>query len=360
MVRRTTKSMHRAYHNQLARRAIRGGAANFDDAEFFVSENPVRLRAPLVLISQVQRSGGTLLSQLFDAHPQLAAYPHELKQPFSTPDHWPPLDPEKGMHHNFQLLFDLNFPRLVRRGFVKGDRNPVRHPFLLISRIEYRVFQKLWEEEPPSTPRDIADHFFTAFFNGWLNYQGRLGEKRWMTAFAPRLAHPAESAAGFFDCYPDGRLIQIIRSPASWFASAKNHSKSGFEGKSVEHILSRWRVSAESMVRNRNEFGDKVILLRFEDLVGNTEPTMRALADMLSIDFDPVLLEPTFNGHEMRANSSFAVDQTGLIDAPLKREKTLSEDERRLIAEQCDAVYAGALESTLSVTPSSKRRRAHG
>ena len=40
--------------------------------------------SPLVLISQVQRSGGTLLSQLFDGHPELHAHPHELKIGYPT------------------------------------------------------------------------------------------------------------------------------------------------------------------------------------------------------------------------------------------------------------------------------------
>ena len=31
----------------------------------------VDVNVPLVLISQVQRSGGTLLSQLFDGHPEV-------------------------------------------------------------------------------------------------------------------------------------------------------------------------------------------------------------------------------------------------------------------------------------------------
>jgi hypothetical protein len=35
--------------------------------------------SPLVLISQIQRSGGSLLSQLLDGHPELDAHPHELK-----------------------------------------------------------------------------------------------------------------------------------------------------------------------------------------------------------------------------------------------------------------------------------------
>ncbi len=41
-------------------------------------ENLVPVREPVVLVSQVQRSGGTLLSRLFDAHPEIHAHPYEL------------------------------------------------------------------------------------------------------------------------------------------------------------------------------------------------------------------------------------------------------------------------------------------
>ena len=48
---------------------------------------------PLVLISQIQRSGGSLLSQLFDGHPEVHAHPHELKIGYPKKDTWlrPPL-----------------------------------------------------------------------------------------------------------------------------------------------------------------------------------------------------------------------------------------------------------------------------
>ena len=39
----------------------------------------VEVREPLVLISQIPRSGGTLLSQLFDGHPECHAHPGELE-----------------------------------------------------------------------------------------------------------------------------------------------------------------------------------------------------------------------------------------------------------------------------------------
>src|SRR5919198_369926 len=55
----------------------------------------VEVREPLVLVSQIQRSGGTLLSQLFDGHPQCHAHPGELHIGWPRKRYWPPLDLER-------------------------------------------------------------------------------------------------------------------------------------------------------------------------------------------------------------------------------------------------------------------------
>ena len=34
---------------------------------------------PLLMVSQIQRSGGSLMAQLFDGHPQLYAHPFEIQ-----------------------------------------------------------------------------------------------------------------------------------------------------------------------------------------------------------------------------------------------------------------------------------------
>lgn len=73
----------------------------------------------------------------------------------------------------------------------------------------------------------------------------------------------------------------------------------------------------------QSRFGDRVIVLRFEDLVGRTEQTMAVLARQLDIDFLPILMQPTFNGLPIVTNSSFAVDTFGVIADPLKRGTTL-------------------------------------
>ena len=47
----------------------------------FLTTNIIKnqeITAPVILISQIQRSGGTLLSQLFDRHKEICAYPNEL------------------------------------------------------------------------------------------------------------------------------------------------------------------------------------------------------------------------------------------------------------------------------------------
>jgi len=328
---------------QMVQRAFAGRTANADDFEAFVLGHPARLRAPLVLISQVQRSGGTLLSQLLDGHPAIAAHPQELKIGYPTERDWPAVDPALGAEQNFRMVYEINNIMLMKRGYTKGDHNPDRRRFFLVPRVQYRLFKHLYESAPPASRREILDHFFTAYFNAWLNYQGDLEEKRWISAFWPRLAHHETAVSGFFDSYPDGRLVQVIRDPKTWYPSAKRNKKSGLADKAPEEILSAWCASANSILRNRAAHGQKVIVLRFEDLVGDTERTMRKLAGDLGIAYDPVLCEPTFNGKSMRANSSFAVGTAGLIDDPLSRERTLTHEERRLIEERCGELYQQCL-----------------
>jgi len=341
--RRIYRFVVRRKRARMVRLAFAGRTANSADIEAFVLAHPVRLRAPLVLISQVQRSGGTLLSQLLDGHPAIAAHPQELKIGYPTEIDWPPLDPSLGPDRNFRMVYEMNNIMLMKRGYTKGDHNPDRRRFFLMPRVQSLLFHHLYDIAPPASRRDILDHFFTAYFNAWLNYQGDLEEKRWITAFWPRIAHHEIAVSEFFDSYPDGRLVHVIRDPKTWYPSAKGNKKSGLADKTTEEILSAWCTSANSMLRNSAAYGEKVIILRFEDLVSDTERTMRLLARELGIAYDPILSEPTFNGKSMRANSSFAVENSGMIDEPLLRENTLTQEERRLTEERCGELYQRCL-----------------
>ena len=373
VVRNSVRKMHHRYHIRAMNELVSGKTGNLDAITAFLRKRAVPLNLPLVLISQVQRSGGSLLSQLFDSHPALAAYPHELRFGFSQPDEWPPLNPRLGADENFQLMFDLKLSRLIRRGYVKGgdrifssDKGQLvkrRIPyfrFFLVSRVQYLVFKQLFESKPPKSSRDIFNYFFTGFFNAWLDYQGDLNDKKCITAFAPRLVNDEARAAAFFATYPDGRLIQIIRDPKTWLPSAKNHRKSILDGEKTSDLITMWIESAESMLRNKERYGDRVIILSFERLVGNTEQTMRRLASELGINYVSVLIEPTFNGNRIQANSSFGIDQSedaeqsGINEAPLSRAAALSTQERQFIDRRCMALYDKVVAKGLNTRPAAQ------
>lgn len=116
-----------------------------------------------------------------------------------------------------------------------------------------------------------------------------------------------------------------------------------------DFVPAMWVESAESIKRNKSRYGDRVIVLGFEDLVGRTEETMCALARALDVDYDQILLEPTFNGFRIRANSSFAGEASGVITAPLVRASLLSEDGRQLLDRNCLALYEDVSAHKLAV-----------
>ena len=321
----------------------------------------IRLQIPLVLISQVHRSGGTLLNRLFDGHPELAVHGVELKLDSANSDSWPRFGPELGPDICFHRLFNNKLVKLPQRGFktgVKGAeqrRHFDQRRFLFAPDIQYALFRQLWEDDPPVDQRQLLNHYFTSYFNAWLDYQGRLDEKRWIVAFAPRLAYLDEQGiADFFKSYPEGRLIQMVRDPHTWYPSAKHHLANGKTPLTPEQNLDLWCASAESITRNKKHFGDRVLVLRFEDLLERTQETMRALTNELGIAFHQSLLQPTFNGSPVSANSSFPVPHSGIVTEPLNRDATLSNSERDMIERRCRQIYEKVLAFCESAThPSS-------
>ena len=57
-------------------RVIEQSKIEFEQLHNFKSQNVGPVTSPLALISQIQRSGGSLLSQLFDGHPEIHPHPH--------------------------------------------------------------------------------------------------------------------------------------------------------------------------------------------------------------------------------------------------------------------------------------------
>ncbi len=94
----------------------------------------VDVTQPLVLISQVQRSGGTLLSQLFDDHFQCHVHPGELHIGHPDKTRWRTVSPGKSPEEMFEGLYEKISHRYLREGYSKwSDGNSEKRelfPFL--------------------------------------------------------------------------------------------------------------------------------------------------------------------------------------------------------------------------------------
>ena len=132
-------------------------------------------------------------------------------------------------------------------------------------------------------------------------------------------------------------MISVVRDPRNWFPSATRHQLDKYG--EIYKALDQWVDSARSMVRTKQTYGDRVCIITFEDLVSRTGDVMRYLAEFLGIDFDDILLTPTFNKYPIKPNTSFKLEKPGIMTSALERYKTLSREELAVVEKATGDAY---------------------
>ena len=340
---KNVKPLFKTFQNTLYRKVkvtnvIYRHKASFHPILKYCVNNIEIIDAPLILISQIQRSGGSLLSQLFDGHPSLLVHPHELKIGHPKNADWPKFSSSDNPSKLFTRLFEHNNILFMRNGYAKGKRQIKRHRFYFIPSLQREIFLSLCNDSKVLTDRHILNAYFTSYFNAWLNYRGSLRGK-YVLAFAPRLASDQKQFEDFFTTYPDGKLISILREPYSWFASVTTRNPE----KLIDNLIKIWNESTCAMIRNKKSNSDNVILLKFEDLISDSEKTMINICRQIGLDYNDVLLTPTFNSEPITANSSFTVKEEGISNEPINRKQYLDTNEIKYIERECTVNYQNAL-----------------
>ena len=322
-------------------------AVNRDGAPDFDNKQIVQVNAPLALISQIQRSGGSLLSQLFDGHPQLHAHPHELKMGYPKKYYWPELDLSDTPERWFFLLFEDIVITHSKEGFKKSDKSDYTHPFQFMPSKQKKIFLHYVESKFPLQLRDVFDAYMTSYFNAWMDNNNLTnGPKKFITAFTPRMAMFKKNMDHFKKIYPDGKLISIVRDPKNWFPSAFHHRKKDYGD--LSNAIDLWKENANAMIRNKEVFGENFCIIRFEDLIAKMESAMRYLSRFLNIEYNDILLAPTFNGSPISANTSFKLEKSKIIKSTLSRYKTLDSERLKAIDSMTSDLYKIVLDKTVN------------
>ena len=228
-----------------------------------------------------------------------------------------------------------------REGYKKGHKSEKTFPFIFLISLQKKIFYRYLNSLETVTLREIFNAYMSSYFGSWLNYHNAYGAKKFVTGFTPRLSMSEENMEFFFKVYPDGRLISVIRDPRNWFPSASRHGSKKYSD--LKGAITQWNENAIAMLKNKDRYKHRVTVISFEDLIKNTEAVMRSLADFLNIEFDDILLVPTFNKFLMVANTSFQSEQAGIVHSSLVRYKTLTHEELDIIDKMTRDNYQSVL-----------------
>lgn len=296
---------------------------------------------PLVLISQIQRSGGSFLCDLFDGHPQIHARPHELMLGCAKKSIWPQIDLSDRPECWFEVLFEKVVIKHAQQGCKKGLRDQESFAFFFVHPLQKEIFLTYLKSSNSRKLRDVFDAYMTSYFGAWINNQNINGPKKIVTALTARLAEQKENMEYFFDIYPDGRLISIIRNPKDWYSSALQHdpAKSG----DLVGAISQWNERTRAAISGKQHYGERMCIVAFEDLLEKTEAIMRYLAEFLGIEFDGILLVPTFNKFPIKTHTSFKAENHGVINGPLSRDTILNRQQLDTIEKMTRETYPRVL-----------------
>lgn len=300
-----------------------------------------RITCPIALISQIQRSGGSLLSQLFDSHPQLHAHPYELKMGYPKKYDWPAIDLKNSPNRWFDVLFEYDVVRHFEDGYKKESTSDITFPFIFFPYLQRRIFLNFLNSVEPVEQRDVFNAYMTSYFGAWLNNSNYHGDKRYILGFTPRLSENMRNMDSFFSIYPDGRLISIVRNPKNWFPSALRHNLKIKKDKysDMNMALDQWKNNTEAMIRNKERYKERVCIIRFEDLIQKNSQVMQFLSNFLEIEYNEILQIPTFNGIPIKANTSFTENGNGIIKTTVERYKTLSPEDVTVIENETFDLY---------------------
>ena len=184
-----------------------------EDLSRICLEHVFPVTSPLALISQIRGSGGSFLNQLFDGHPELHTHPHELMIGYPEKHHWPRIDLNDRPENWFGILFEDIVSKYNQKGYEKGKEDKETFPFVFIPALQRKIFLDYMYSVQSITARDVFNGYLTSYFGAWLNNQNYNAQKTFVTAFSSKLATIKENMELFFETYPDGRLISLIREP---------------------------------------------------------------------------------------------------------------------------------------------------
>jgi len=244
-----------------------------------------------------RKSGTTLLLNLFDSHPQLCVFPPDSGFFYG---YYPPYDrPEYAVPDKLQRIVDVMYGNF-RRDLEKLEAWHGQFPY---DQLE-RQFRNRMANRVCTAPSLLLEAICA--------YQevAAPAPERQLRRWVEKTTSTEIYASEVFNWFSQARFIHVIRDPRDNFGSLKSgwsaryqHQNDSIE-RLLQSMLDRGGLGMKLARLNAERFGpERYRVVRYEDLTADTERVMRDLCPFLGIDFDEILLKPTYYGLPWRGNN---------------------------------------------------------
>jgi sulfotransferase family protein len=215
--------------------------------------------APAPFVVGVGRSGTTLLRLMLDAHPAMAIPPET---------------------HFLPALIDaFSRLRVTPERVLEAIEAAPQSGWVDSGVPAAALLERLRAIKPLNAPDSIR-----AFYG---LYAERAGKDRW----GDKTPRYVTALARIGRAVPEARFVHMIRDGRDVALSTNRRlvELRGSRPVPAERMAKRWRHRILS-ARRVSQVGGRYLELRYEDLVRDTEPSLRRVCELVELDFDPVML----------------------------------------------------------------------
>jgi len=297
-----------------------------------------------IFIGGITRSGGSLLARLFDGHPNVLSYPVEVPFPhnksfypiFESYAGIPMTVPAYNGSPETDVFTLLDIPKrrpgvILEYGKEQADPVGVRKNYLekmyygsMKTDFNYDIFIKKFDEyrKGATTVAGLYDARHRAYFEAWDG--GRYIKEPEFVVIHESGGLYLTNVDTFFKEFSGSVYIHPVRDIMGYIASEKTRLARRYYGSrrfsyppfpnilvktfrkyDLSAQIRSWIVAITRAVLLQEKFGVKgrFVVYTYEDLVRDTESTMRGLCGKIGLRYDEILLQPTIAGKMWTGNS---------------------------------------------------------
>jgi len=227
-----------------------------------------------IILGGCGSSGTTLLKTMFDAHKniacgqEIAVFDRPLFYQTRVEDLYRMYKNQDFREINPGQIFPMHTKFGSNFGLFIPNQSKAYHNYATID----KIFQM---------SRDLR-HFVNLFFSNWADAQGK---KRW----AEKTPNNIYCIDRIFEFMPDAKFIHVIR-------DGRDVALSLVEARdfNTASAVFRWLSAVEAGIRHRGN--PRYYEVKYEDLITDTENTLKKLMDFLDEEYDPGMMNYTEKG----------------------------------------------------------------